>query len=170
MMITHRVLKKLQILTLCLFVLACKIDKKEKKLKDEENIRIQNNTTEYLKLGNGKIVDTIEFSNFKEKNEDCLIETLNSIAPKEINLSNNDIVEERKLKYNLKGYYLETKESFSFYAYFHQDYGLIYAVRMWDVNVEYEISITENSDKTTELKQILSYAKKHKSNWLNNNK
>ena len=169
-MITQRVFKKLQILTLCLFVFACKIDKKEKDLKDEENIPIQNNTKEYLKLGNEKIVDTIEFTNCKEKNENCIIETLNSITPKEINLSNSDIVEERELKYNLKGYYLETKESFSYYAYFHQDYGLIYAVRMWDVNVEYEISIKENSDKSTELRQILNYAKKHKSDWLNNNK
>jgi len=140
-------------------------------VEDSENINKQRKLEfKYRKIQGGTIKDTIIITTDVNNDRSNLIFILNSITSPEITFSLNDVKDSVNLGSGIKRYYI-SDEQFNYYTFIHEKHGLIYVVRVWELDEEYELFYQTKLEDKKELEKAVSFSRnKHKEWWEDNYK
>lgn len=138
-------------------------------IEDGYNIDIQKKLEyKYSKVQGTKIKDTIIFTTEVYNDRSNLIFILNSITSPEISFSLNDVKDSVDIGSGIKRYYISNNQ-FNYYTFSHEKYGLIYAVRVWGLNEEYELFYQTKLEDKKELEKAVSFSRNKHIEWWKNN-
>lgn len=138
-------------------------------IEDGDDIDIQKKLVyKYRKVQGTKIKDTIIVTTEVYNDRSNLIFILNSITSPEISFSLNDVKDSVDIGSGIKRYYISNVQ-LNYYMFSHEKYRLIYVVRMWELNEEYELFYQTKLEDKKELEKVVSFSRNKHIEWWKDN-